>query len=708
MDSRKRTIHDTDGGIIMQKYFNPARIPALLCAAILLVSGRATPLLAQSRTHNLGDFKMRIEASDLLNTNDVEPTGEWPQDHFRYAHIVFQNNGHIVGSWVDANGETHSKQAFIQGPVSYNAAAPYGIREVRRYEPPEVLVFANGELQLSSRRFRGEIDPKLPADMMIELRYKAAPGLDVLKRSYSFSNPNHDDYVIIYNRFLCTFDWDQDPEPETATNQKLEDVYFVFGYCFQTAAGTWITYSRWYEEGKDDWTTYEEYSPKLVPGGRKLAISYAWDGDHPDITEFEAGGRPFDDTGDPRFAIGEEGSTPMPSAEFVSSTYAGFAALHADRSPQDRTDDVTQPVSVIGNMSIYNVWDSDFPGFATEWDWAASGTKQKVEDQAGWPDDASAQEAEYPFQAFGPYDLALGDSVVIVYAIGVNGISRSSAIEKGLAWRSWYRGEAGATFDDAAKNQLLASGKDSLFQTLDRALWAWNQKLNIPDPLPAPDLTVKSGPNRIDLEWEDLSKVADFDAGAPDLAGYRVYRKRGNFLTDEDSELNAQGTHLLWELIAEVPASQTTYTDNNVIRGEAYHYAVTATDNQGLESSKYANRSELPAFAFEPGRDTAQNVRIVPNPFLSGAGDYNFSGQRANTILFVNLPPYCTLRIYTVTGDLIKTIEHTSGSADDQWDLITASNQFAASGVYILQVANARNLNQQPVAGAIEKFVVVR
>ncbi|KAA0224615.1 hypothetical protein EDS67_22935 [candidate division KSB1 bacterium] len=693
----------------MLKFCSPSRIHAFCaCCALLLVGLATTTLLAQTRTHNLGDFKLRIEAGEIVNTNDVQPTGEWPQDHFRYAHIVFHNTGHVVGSWVDAEGAVHAKEQFIGGPVSFNAEAPYGLREVRRYEPPEVWVYANGELQLSSRRFNGEVDPALPADMMIENRYKSAPGFDVLKRSYSFSNPDHDDYVIFYNRYLVTFDWDEDPDPETSTTQTLEDVYFVVGYSFQTAEGTYITYSRWYEEGKDDWASFENFSSQLVPGGRQLAISYSWDGDHPDLTEFESGGPDFDDTGDPRFAIGEEGSTAMPSGEFISSAYSGFAALHVDRSPQDRTDDPTQPISIIANMSIYNVWDSDFPGFATEWDWAASGTKQTVEDQAGWPGDASAQEDEYPFQAFGPYDMALGDSVVIVYAVGVNGISRQLAIEKGLEWRDWYRGVAGVTFDDAAKNELLATGKDSLFQTLDRALWAWNQNLNIPSPLPAPDLTVTSGPNRIDLSWEDLSAVNDFQSGVPDLQSYRIYRKRGNFLVDEDTELNSDGTHLLWERIADVPATETSYSDLNVVRGEAYHYAVTAIDNSGLESSKYANRSELPAIAFQPGLSSADAVRVVPNPFISGAGDFNFSGTRANTILFVNLPAYCTLRIYTASGDLIKVIKHESGSADNQWDLITESNQYVASGVYLLQVANARDVNQQPVSGSIHKFVVVR
>lgn len=698
------------------KLFKPQLYIAISVIGLLLMF-QVSSSLAQSRTHNLGDYKLRIDAVDYINTNEVDPTGEWPQDHFRYATIVFYNSGHAIGKWIDSTGVEHVKEDNLY-PVSYNQSEPYGIKEYRRYEPPEVWVYANGEMQLSSRRFNGIVDPNLPSDQMIELHYKSYPGFEVTKRSYSFSNPNHDDYVIHVCTYKCTFDWDQDPQPDTDASQTMQDVYFVVGYSCQTAEGTWITYSRWYEEAKDDWATYEIYTPSLVSGGRPLAISYCWDGDHPDITEFEEGGQEFDDTGDPRFAIGEGGDTPLPSGEFISTAYAGFAALHVDKSPTDHSDDLNQPISIMGNMNIYNVWDSDFPGFATVWDWASSATKQTVEDQSGWPDDASAQEDEFPFQAFGPYNFSLGDSVTIVYVTGANGISRKLAIEKGLEWRDWYRGVEGATFDNDAKNELLATGKDSLFQTFDRALWAWNRHLDIPDPLPAPDLTVKSGPNVIYLEWEDLSNVGDFDTGVPDLDHYVIYRKQGNFLVDEYNELRPDGIHLLWEPIAVVPKTQHTYVDSNVVRGEAYHYAVTAVDNgsqntdglfpgQPLESSRYANRSELAAFAFEPGKADAKSVRIVPNPYIVRAGEFNFTGED-DRLLFVNLPAYCTLRIYTVTGDLIKTIQHTSGSADETWDQVTDSNQIIASGVYILQIDNARDIDQKPIAGSIEKFVIVR
>jgi hypothetical protein len=252
---------------------------------------------------------------------------------------------------------------------------------------------------------------------------------------------------------------------------------------------------------------------------------------------------------------------------------------------------------------------------------------------------------------------------------------------------------------------------------MDRAMWAWQHNLDVPDPLPSPDLNVRSGPNVIYLEWEDMSKVGDFDTGVPDLDHYNIYRKKGNFLVDKEDEIRADGKHLVWEPIATVPKTQTSYVDSTVERGESYHYAVTAVDDGTqnwqqpglkLESSKYINRSEIAARSFEPGKGNATGVRIVPNPYLTKAGDFNFTGEEINQLLFVNLPPYCTLRIFNVTGDLIKTIEHKSGSADERWDQVTEFNQLVASGVYILQVADARDLNGNSMPGSDEKFVIVR
>jgi hypothetical protein len=663
-------------------------------------------VLAQFRTHNLGDFRLKHYQQEYLNTNDDDPTGEWPQDVYLSSQITFNHTGVYAGRWVDENGDTHSGEGTFWR--SYEGEEPYVIKEYRRVEPPEVVVFAGGKWLTSSRRFNGVVDPTLPCDIKIVNRCKFTPGLDLVRRSYSFSNPKYDDFVIFESVFTFTGDHDDNPDDlEVDVAQGLQDVYFLIGYNMQTAAGTWISFSRWYEEPNDEWTDWETYPSQLSPGGRNLEIVYTWDGDDPNWTEFVEGdgGGPngnFDDTGDPRWAIGEEGTISLPSGEFVSPAYIGFAVLHADQSVSDPSDDITQPLSITVSTWVYDVWD-DIIENNSPYDWAASGSRGTVEQTKGWPDNPGINgglQGDYPFQAIGPYNFALGDSVRIVHVVGVNGINRTLAIQKGLEWRSWYRNEGG-TFDDDAKNDLLFSGKDSLFVTLDRALWAWDNNLNVPAPPRAPDLTVISGPNRVDLEWEDLS-------GEANVTAYRIYRKKGSFLVDTDEELRADGTHLVWQVIDEVPGSQTTYSDTAVVRGEAYHYGVTAIDDQQLESSKYANRSEIAAIAFLPGEPDAKGVLIVPNPFISGAEDFNFAGTRANTILFVNLPPYCTLKIYTVTGDLIKTIEHQTGSADDEWNLITESNQYVASGIYILKVMNAQNLARESIDGTIEKFVVIR
>ncbi len=117
---------------------------SIFVAAVLLDG----PLYAQTRTHNLGDFKLRIEANETINTNDVDPTGEWPQDYFRYANIVFYNSAIVVGKWIDTTGTEHFKQDQFW-PVSYNQTEPYGIKEFRRSEPPEVWVFTEGQIAAS-------------------------------------------------------------------------------------------------------------------------------------------------------------------------------------------------------------------------------------------------------------------------------------------------------------------------------------------------------------------------------------------------------------------------------------------------------------------------------------------------------------------------------------------------------------------------------
>ncbi|MGB9591872.1 MAG: hypothetical protein ACPL1K_05085, partial [Candidatus Kryptoniota bacterium] len=282
--------------------------------------------------------------------------------------------------------------------------------------------------------------------------------------------------------------------------------------------------------------------------------------------------------------------------------------------------------------------------------------------------------------------------------------------------RAWFNGK----ISDAVKDSLiLTAGKDSLINSIDRAYWAWNQISQgkpVPAAPPPPDVMVKSGPDRITVSWSypDPSYYKDAITGVDDWYAWRVYRKQGAYYVDDPLD---KGSNARWELVYEThDRNQTTFEDTNVVRGVNYYYAVTAVDNgtqnngiypgMKLESSRYATMTTVPATSFKPGLSTAGKVRVVPNPATVAAGALGFSGT-PDKILFVNLPVKCNLAIYTETGDLVKRWEH-YGQADDSWDQRTESNQYVASGIYILAVTNSEGLNGQKLPDQFVKFVIVR
>jgi hypothetical protein len=107
------------------------------------------------------------------------------------------------------------------------------------------------------------------------------------------------------------------------------------------------------------------------------------------------------------------------------------------------------------------------------------------------------------------------------------------------------------------------------------------------------------------------------------------------------------------------------------------------------------------------------NVKVVPNPYLIHSEWQQTFAQRR--LRFINLPSSCTVRIFNLNGELVRTIVHhhtlgvdegdtpVSGSAggDEWWDLLSENRQLVASGVYIFHV-------QSDVGEQVGKFVVIR
>jgi len=80
------------------------------------------------------------------------------------------------------------------------------------------------------------------------------------------------------------------------------------------------------------------------------------------------------------------------------------------------------------------------------------------------------------------------------------------------------------------------------------------------------------------------------------------------------------------------------------------------------------------------------NVHTVPDPYLA-TSQYDLAPTSKN-LMFVNLPPKATIRIYTLTGVLVNQIDHedSTGGGRAVWDVRNWSQQFVASGVYFFHV----------------------
>lgn len=90
--------------------------------------------------------------------------------------------------------------------------------------------------------------------------------------------------------------------------------------------------------------------------------------------------------------------------------------------------------------------------------------------------------------------------------------------------------------------------------------------------------------------------------------------------------------------------------------------------------------------------DSNRKPYVVPNPYVGAASfepqRYAVSGRGERKIEFRALPQKCTIRIYTVKGELVKTLEHNGNITQGyiSWDLRTKDNLEIAPGLYIYNV----------------------
>jgi hypothetical protein len=83
-------------------------------------------------------------------------------------------------------------------------------------------------------------------------------------------------------------------------------------------------------------------------------------------------------------------------------------------------------------------------------------------------------------------------------------------------------------------------------------------------------------------------------------------------------------------------------------------------------------------------KNALEIINVVPNPYYAYSG-YE-TNQLDNRVKFTNLPEKCSIRIYTVSGTLIRKLTKDSPQTSLDWDLKNQAGIPIASGLYIVHV----------------------
>ena len=593
-----------------------------------------------------------------------------------------------------------------RGPIDENNEfMPSDFILVGKFNHPTVIVDGVEASHTTSMDKVDIIDENLITDRMLYNVINTSIGVTIKRKIYASSNQYHDNYFIHEYIFKNTGIYNKKNDKH---NQTLEGLIFFFQFRFapsrEIGLGGLQSLPQSASWGHN--TMNHVYHPNY---GDTIRGFYSYHGLHSGAT--------FNNIGGPNIS----GDGQLGAAQFP-----GVIVLHADVSAENKNDDYNQPLSTpfldSGDPLTRSNNQFDPNSMLRKYELMNSGHPALPHDEAvgdEYPDkwQPVSQSGKSQCLGFGPYNLTPNDSIRIVFAEGVSGINRRLCHKIGSEWLqgfSTYDLPNGETTNDKNefKNSWVFTGIDSILKTFNLARTNWKLGFNIPNAPPPPDIfEVKSGGNGIALSWSNNAE------SWPSFAGYKIYRSIHKPDTTFDLIFECgMGTEN--QLV-------NNYFDSKAIRGFQYFYYISSFDNGStnifeegvpLKSNLFWTRTNEPAYLLRPPGNNLSEIRIVPNPYNRKSVDLQFGESGSDKIMFYNLPPFCTIKIFTERGDLINTIEHNDGSGDEAWDSLTKTRQVISSGLYIAHFEVSKDYfnsnNHNPIFKkgdqVIKKFVVIR
>ena len=289
-------------------------------------------------------------------------------------------------------------------------------------------------------------------------------------------------------------------------------------------------------------------------------------------------------------------------------------------------------------------------------------------------------------------------------------ITRQYDFEGYKIWRAhnWHR-PLGTTIDSGPSGDLwyLLDGRDLV------------------NGVP-PDINLKKPYAEGGFEYEPLGRMKDRDVLLRAFEENLYYDPLGRVPCPPgvtEAERDTLEALARWNLGYDGGRRYYQYEDPDVKNGLPYFYAVVAYDHvysNGKPSGVGLVDTPIASFVYVVPQSEAQGaedfreeeVCVVPNPVTSAnmapwllePNNLDATGEKLE---FRHLPKCrCTVRIYTVAGDLVQTLSHDGrgGNGTLAWNLVSRNGQTVTSGVYLFAV--------EPESGefkrVIGKFVVIR
>jgi hypothetical protein len=636
-------------------------------------------------------------------------------------------------NFTDATNVAWNPKVVAVGPrwKGDNEFFPKRFDVYARFDPPRV--FVDGNPSFANPEEITAVTDTIKADRLIVNRVNTGLGITLERKIHAFSQQHHDNYHIMEFTFTNTGNPDIGLAAKTLTG-------VMFHWQFRYAPGgpgpgyEVNNSARWGISAMNDARGFPpDVNNPLIPASENdVKCMYAWLGLHTSANKPPAGSSPnaatFDNIGAPIWnSTGISGvSTYIQAADtnwrLGAAQFAGNAPLYADKSPTDRTASTDQP-------STTSFLGSDEPitqnNANTQYSQAAmTAMYQKMTEghtpRHAWLVDGAGKFSEQTVQGnigvgapggwshgmgFGPYTLAPGQSVKVVWAEGVSGLTFDEAVRIGLQYK---RG----TITTKQKNDSVLSGRLRLQETMRRASANFKSGYAIPQPpFPPATFNVRGGGDRIALTWEPNPKES-----SNGFVGYRVYRATGRADSTYRLAYQCGGSRPADPNVGYDAAKTYAFNDVTAVRGISYYYYIVSFGNSipadpatrtpagELESNLFWTKTYDPAYLKRPAGTSASQIRIAPNPFIISSNEnaLRFPNE-ADKIAFFNIPGNCVISIYTELGELIKRIEHNDGTGDAYWNSITSSNQVIVSGIYIVVIEN-KDTGEK----TIKKLVVVR